>query len=92
MRGILIDKDTGDLMVKGGRMEIGSTESQTAELVLRTAPGEWKETPLLGADAVRQLGGTRDVMWPGRVRKMLRQCGLDVAEVRVDAGEVVIKM
>lgn len=90
MRGILIDSETGDLLIGRGRMTVGDTESQTVELVLRTSPGEWKEHPLLGADAVRQLGGTRDVMWPGRTKAMLRACGVDVREVKVSDNEVII--
>lgn len=90
MRGILIDSETGDLMIEKGGLVTGDTESQTVELVLRTSPGEWKEHPLLGADAVRQLGGTRDVMWPGRVKKMLRACGVAAKEVRVNDNEVEV--
>ena len=90
MRGILTDSETGDLMIEKGGLVTGDTESQTVELVLRTCPGEWKEHPLLGADAVRQLGGTRDVMWPGRVKKMLRACGVDAKEVRVNDNEVEV--
>lgn len=85
MTGILIDTVTGDLMVTGRSLTLGDTDSQTVELVLVTAPGEWKEQPLLGADARSQLGGQTDPLWPGQTKRMIQSQGVEVQ--RIDIGE-----
>mgnify|MGYP006873195573 CR=1 FL=1 len=83
MKGILIDAETGDLLVTGQSLVPGDTDSQTMELVLVTAPGEWKESPLLGANVRAQLGGQPDPMWPGQARKMIQSQGVDVQRIDV---------
>ena len=91
MKGILIDGGTSDLLVENGRLVIGDTEAQTVEAVLVANRGEIKETPLIGGEAMQMLGGVVDVMWPGRVKKMLRACGVECERVKVDNGEVIIE-
>ncbi|MBQ9076857.1 MAG: hypothetical protein IJY31_03340 [Muribaculaceae bacterium] len=91
MRGILIDSGTGDLLVENGSIVIGDTEAQTVEAVLTTNRGEFKESPLIGGEVMQMLGGVVDVMWPGRVKKMLKACGVDCERVKVDNGEVIIE-
>ena len=76
MRGILIDTETGDLLVERGGIAVGDSEGQTAEAVVTTMRGELKEHPLLGGEAGRMRGGQVDVMWPGEVRQMLRGRGV----------------
>ena len=69
----------------------GETEQQTVALLLETAPGEWKENPLLGADARRQLGGMPDPYWALQTKKMIRACGIDVSNVSMaDDGSINI--
>lgn len=91
MKGILIDRETGDLLVRDRSMVIGDTEAQTVETVLVANRGEFKESPLIGGEAMQMLGGVVDVMWPGRVKKMLRACGVECERVKVDNGEVIIE-
>lgn len=91
MTGILIDQETGDLLIERGGIAIGETEEQTAEAVLVSMRGEFKEFPQLGGEAVRQLGGGVDVMWTGRVKKMLRGCGVDVSTVTVSGANITIE-
>lgn len=91
MKGILIDGGTSDLLVENGRLVIGDTEAQTVEAVLVANRGEIKESPLIGGEAMQMLGGVVDVMWPGRVKKMLRACGVECERVKVDNGEVIIE-
>lgn len=91
MKGILIDTETGDLLLERGAIATGDSEAQTAEAVVRSMRGELKEYPLLGGEAVRQLGGGVDVMWPGEVKEMLRGCGVECESVRVDDGTVTIR-
>lgn len=91
MKGILIDSETGDLLVENGGLVVGDTEAQTVEAVLVANRGDFKESPLIGGEAMQMLGGVVDVMWPGRVKKMLRACGVECERVKVDNGEVIIE-
>lgn len=91
MKGILIDSGTGDLLVENGGLVIGDTEAQTVEAVLTANRGEFKESPLIGGEAMQMLGGVVDVMWSGRVKKMLKACGVECERVKVDNGEVIIE-
>lgn len=76
-------------MVERGYMAIGDTEAQTAEAVILATRGEFKEHPLLGGEASRQLAGCGDVMWGAEVRKMLRACGVDCCKVSITADGII---
>jgi len=89
MVGILLDRETGDIITGSGGAVTGESEAQTAEAVIKTMRGEWKETPLLGGEAVRQLAGQPDVMWPGNVREMLRACGVSCEKVTVTCDGII---
>ena len=89
MKGMLIDSMTGDLLTAHGRIAIGDTEEQTAEAVITTMRGDFKEHPLLGGEAGRLRGGQPDVMWPGEVRQMLRGCGVDCERVTMEADGTI---
>lgn len=88
---MLLDEETGDLLVTPGGVVLGETQQQTVWLLLSTAPGEWKENPLLGADARSQLGGNADKMWAQQTKKMIKACGVDVKSVEMcDDGTINI--
>ncbi len=89
MTGILIDTESGDLLVERGGVVIGNTDSQIAESVLVAMRGEWKECPLIGGEVRKMLGGEPDVMWPSEVKRMLEACGLDVEKVSVSDDNVI---
>lgn len=89
MIGILIDTETGDLLIEHCAVVIGDSEVQTAEIVVRSMRGDLKEHPLLGGEAENLRGGCMDVMWPGEVRRMLRWCGVDCERVRVDNDGII---
>ena len=89
MKGILIDSMTGDLLTEHGRIVIGDSEEQTAEAVITTMRGDFKEHPLLGGEAGRLRGGQPDVMWPGEVRQMLRGCGVDCERVTMETDGTI---
>lgn len=91
MTGILIDEASGDLLIEGGGIATGDTESQTAEAVVRTMRGELKEHPMLGGEATKLEGGVPALMWPAEVRQMLRGCGVDCERVKMEDGEIVIE-
>ena len=89
MKGILIDHETGDLLIEKRQMQIGNAEQQVVGLLLETSPGEWKEYPMLGADARSQLGGNIDPFWPLQTKKMIRACGVDVKNVVVSGNDEI---
>lgn len=89
MNGILIDAQTGDLLVERGSVVIGDTDSQITESVLVAMRGEWKEWPLIGGEVKKMLGGEADVMWRGQIKQMLEACGLDVQQVKVSDDLVI---
>ena len=89
MNGILIDAESGDLLVQHSSVVIGDTDSQIAEGVLVSMRGEWKECPLIGGEVTKMLGGHVDVMWRGEVKKMLEACGLEVQRISVSEDNVI---
>ena len=60
MNGLQIDINTGDLLVERSAAVVADASGFIAELVLRSCRGEFKEHPLLGAEA--PLRGTRPVL------------------------------
>ena len=91
MKGILIDTLTGDLMITKHSLQLGDTEYQVVELLLKTAPGDWKETPMLGADARSLLGGNIDPFWAVRTKKMIKAAGVEVKNVKYNEGIITIE-
>lgn len=89
MNGILIDVNTGDLLIEHGGVVIGDADSQIAEAVLVAMRGEWKEYPLIGGEVKKMLGGEVDVMWRGQVKKMLEACGLNVQKVSISNDDTI---
>lgn len=47
MNDILLD-DNNDIKILNGDFDIGESEMQEVALILQSAQGEWKESPLLG--------------------------------------------
>lgn len=91
MKGLLIDRESGDLAVVNGGMVVGENDAQVAEELLLSNRGDFKEYPMLGGEVGKMLGGERDVMWAPRVKKMLRACGLEVNRVSVTEQEIMIE-
>ena len=81
MKGMQIDIDTGNIMVEHGSAAVADSSGFIAEIVLRSCRGEFKEHPLLGAEAPLMLAGEHDPFWPGNTKQMLRACGLDVSNL-----------
>lgn len=90
MKGIVLDIETGDLQPGAKGLVIGEVEQQSAALVITAWRGELKERPLVGGEAHGLRGATVDVMWAGRVKRMLRGCSIECERVEVGADGVVI--
>ncbi len=91
MTGMLIDTATGDLMVADGALVLGDNTGQVAEAILRACRGEFKEHPLLGAEAVKLQGANSDTMWPAKTRDMLHAAGVMVKQVRIENNEIILE-
>ncbi|MCF0219092.1 MAG: hypothetical protein HUK14_04850 [Muribaculaceae bacterium] len=89
MNGLQTDIDTGDLLVERSAV-IADASGFIAELVVRSCRGEFKEHPLLGAEAPLMLAGEHDPFWPGNTKKMLRACGLNVSNLTLSSDGTVL--
>lgn len=103
MKGLVIDIDTGDLLVepakynvKTGKIDanggvVTDSETQIVENILLANRGEFKELPLIGAEIRLQLGGERDVMWATRAKKMIKACGVEVRKISITDNTVTVE-
>ncbi len=53
-KGLLLGTD-GDLLVEGGALAVGASDSQSVELIVSACKGEFKEFPMLGVGLVNSL-------------------------------------
>lgn len=90
---LFLDPESDDLAITpGGGLALGHPDTSIAAIVVQSARGELKETPLIGGDAVRQLGSPSQGLWLVRLRKMLRAAGLSPDDVAVDKQSGAIRM
>ena len=68
MNGLQIDINTGDLLVERSAAVVADASGFIAELVLRSCRGEFKEHPLLGAEAPLMLAGEPDPFGPATLK------------------------
>lgn len=91
MNGILTD-EYGDMKLLGGTLAVGNTDAQVTERVLEAYPGEYKESPMLGAAARRMVGGRPDPYWPAFVKNMLARCGIKVKRIVLTSEGVNVEL
>lgn len=77
MNGLQIDIDTGDLLVERSAAVVADASGFIAELVLRSCRGEFKEHPLLGAEAPSCLPGSLTRSGPAT----LKRCSAPAASI-----------
>ena len=91
MRGILFDFEQGDVRVVDGALALGETEGQVVQTVLSAFRGEFKENPTIGGEIRKQLGGPVDVMWQGKMKRMLKGCGVSVGRISIENDVITIE-
>lgn len=91
MIGMLIDSQTGDLLLREGTIAIGENTDQVAEHVLLAVRGDYKEFPLVGAEIHRLVNGTPGPMWKADAEDMLRFCGVPVSRIIMEEGQITIE-
>lgn len=84
-----IDITTGDQLVERSGPVVAPSDSFIAEIVLTACRGDFKEHPLLGAEAHLMRAGSPDPFWPGNAKKMLCVCGLEVINLTLSPEGVV---
>ena len=91
MKGLLIDSETGDLLIEGKTATVVDSDVQVVENILLANRGEFKELPLIGAETRLQLGGERDVMWATRTKKMIKACGVEIRKISINDNTVTVE-
>ena len=91
MKGILFDFEMGDICVDNGTMSVGNVETQIVQTALTAFRGEFKENPKIGGEVKTQLGGCVDVLWPGKMKRMLAACGVTVNRIVVNNDIITIE-
>lgn len=91
MKGILFDFERGDVCVKSGTLAVDDTRAQIVQTALMAFKGEFKEVPAIGGEIKKMPGGEVDVMWPGKMKRMLRACGVEVNRVAYTEGLITIE-
>ena len=91
MKGIQVN-ESGELMLRAGTLAIGDTDEQRAMHVLNATAGEYKETPTLGCNPTRQIGGQTDPFWAGDVKKQLRRAGVEADSVSIEGDNITVKI
>lgn len=74
--GLQTNTETADLLVHQRASVVAEASGFIAEIVLLSAPGDFKEMPLLGADAPAMLAANRDPFWPGNTKRCCVTLGL----------------
>lgn len=90
MTGIIVDVGTGDLLVENGGLVMGETSQQVIEHALRAFRGEYRELPLIGAEADKQRCGVGSRLWCARAKQMCKVCGVTVAQVSIEDNNTIV--
>ena len=96
MIGLIIDVDSGDLLIQGGTLAMGETsqqaiEQQAIEHIIRAGRGEFREVPLIGAEVARMRHGPGSRLWCASAKDMCRAAGIPVNRVSIE-DESTIKV
>lgn len=91
MIGILLDNETGDLLIRDGCIVVGDPTLDVEGNVLQANQGEFKEWPLIGAEAPKLFHGTHDALWPVDAKRMLRTCGVPVKKITVTSDGINVE-
>lgn len=89
MKGLLIDSETGDLLIEKGAVAIGNCEEQIVEIVLVAHRGDFKEVPLIGAEIELMLSGEKDTLWPLKAKRMIKACGVEVSKISITDDNII---
>jgi len=89
-KDILLD-DSGDLLIEGGDFVIGQSDQQHILHILQAAPGQYKQHPMTGANAVSFVGGSNADL-KRNIRLQLLMDGYDVKKLSIENGKVRVEI
>ena len=93
MKGILMNKESGDIELVGGRIALGDNSLQSVEQILISNRGEYKEHPLVGGEVQKMIHGNISRFWPNKVRSMCKAMGVKLADLQVRSdNSITIKL
>lgn len=88
VKDILLDVDTGELIIRNGDFVIGESSNQHIADLLLDAPGEWKQHPLVGIGIRKYINAPETPLeWAileKRIRKQLDLDGFSTSQLRVN--------
>lgn len=89
MKGMLLDNETGDLLIEKGTLSVADCEEQIVEIVLVANRGDIKEVPLIGAEIELMLSGEKDTLWPLKAKRMIKACGVEVSRISITDDNII---
>ena len=98
-RGILLNRETGDLDIKIARdsrgmitqgIRLGDVTQQNIAIILKAQPGEIKEQPLLGVGIDNMLLDSSALLYKHRIRQQLEIDGLRVDKLNINKSNIEI--
>lgn len=91
MAGDFLLDENGDVRIENGDFVIGDAEAQHVDDLIYSFKGDWKEHPLLGAEAQRQLKqGNSLTKLKKAVKTELENDGYTNVDVTVNGNEIFI--
>ncbi len=90
MKGILLDTDTGDILLDSGsrRMVIGDIATQNAKLIIEVHKGEIKEKPLKGVGIDNFAEDHSPERLVREIRREFFDEGLYISSLRIGVSEI----
>lgn len=90
MRGIMVDVSTDDLLTGKDGLVMGETSQQVIEHALRAFRGDFREHPLLGAEADKQQYGVGSRLWCSLAKRMCKACGVTLQQVSIEDNNTIV--
>lgn len=91
MNDILLDKNYDLAISPLGDLAVGVSDSQQAQLLLLSAPGEWKEHPTKGVGMHNFLEHHNSGHLARRVHEVLTADGMRVDKISIDDNKIDIQ-
>lgn len=82
--------DNYDLEIRNGDFVIEDSHQQEVDLILRTTPGDWKNSPLTGADLYSYLLNENVFALKKNIRRQLSADNKELYDFRVEGGQIYI--
>ncbi len=93
MRKDLLLDDDFDLLISNGDLVVGESDTQHKQLILMSAPGEWRQHPLLGCNLKLWLNAPLDseriVKMKSTINKQLESDGYVLKSLSLNSDETL---